>query len=322
MIPPVAPSVLTANPQFALLHKQLTTRLLNPDASTRAASTENQPAATKLRQHHVQAAQSDILRRSLYDVVADETLPSELAELVLTISTYLAEGPNMSLSDEAHNLMGHEVEVFQENLHIVAPRLSQHIQRERDSLLPLAASSNSTSKPTNLTSGSSLAPTLATRLTTLQGLHTCTIPAANATLSNTISSLLATHTAHLATQIRHLELHTHGTLSRHTHARATYLSTVAAGIEAKVQILALQAQQAMYTPAVQRALTAYAAHLRDFRESLSEREEVLGRELELYHDVGGVGLKECARRYGVVGKEIEVVKAEIARLESEVGRKE
>ena len=78
----------------------------------------------------------------------------------------------------------------------------------------------------------------------------------------------------------------------------------------------------MYTPAVQRALTTYAAHLHDFRESLREREEVLGRELELYHDVGGVGLKECARRYGVVGKEIEVVKAEIARLESEVGRKE
>jgi hypothetical protein len=300
----------------------LTTQHLNPDASTKSKSIQHEQAAKKLRQHHVQTARDDILRRSLHNVVADETLPSKLVELILTIATYLAEAPNLVLSDEAHDLMMPEVEAFQENLHILAPILSQHIKHERDSLLPLTATSTLPSKPfkaASSSSSSSLSANLATRLTVLRNLQTSTIPTATTSLSNTLSTLLSVHTTHLSAQIRHLELHTHGTQSRHTSARATYLSTVAAGLEAKVQILALQARQGIYTPAVQGALTTYSAHLRDFRSRLREREGMLTRELDLYQDVGGEGLQECARRYGVVGKEIEVVKGEVARLEREVG---
>jgi len=310
MIPPIAPSVLTANPQFALLHKQLTAQLLNRDASTKSTSIQHEPVATKLKQYHIQAAQRAILKRSLYNIVADESLPSGLIELVLTIATYLTSAPNMNLSREAHDLMAPEVESFHENLAILAPILSQHVQHERDSLLPLASTS---------TSPSLLSAALTARVTTLQTLHTTTIPTATFTLSNTLSALLSTHTTHLSTLIRHLELHTHGTLSRHTSARAAYLSTVAAGLDAKLRILALQARQAIYTPAVQRALTAYSAHLRDYRSRLRDREEMLRQELALYDDVGGEGLKECARRYGVVEREVEVVKGEIARLKGEVG---
>jgi hypothetical protein len=282
-------------------------------------SIQHEPVAKKLKRHHVKAAQSDILTRSLYNIVTDESLPSEVVELVLTIATYLTSGPSMNLSQEAHDLMTPEVESFQENLPTLMPILSRHIQHERDSLLSLASTSASPSNPTKPTSRSPLSNALTTRVTALQTLHTNIIPTATFTLSNTLSTLLSTHTTHLSTLIRHLELHTHGTLSRHTTARATYLSTVAAGLEAKLRILALQAQQAIYTPAVQRALTAYSAHLRDFRSRLRDREEMLRRELDLYEDIGGEGLKECARRYGVVGREIEVVKGEIARLEGEVG---
>jgi hypothetical protein len=292
MIPPIAPSVLTANPQFALLHKQLTAQLLNRDASTKSTSIQHEPVATKLKQYHIQAAQRAILKRSLYNVVADESLPSGLIELVLTIATYLTSAPNMNLSREAHDLMAPEVESFHENLAILAPILSQHVQHERDSLLPLASTSTSPSNATKATSPSPLSAALTARVTTLQTLHTTTIPTATFTLSNTLSALLSTHTTHLSTLIRHLELHTHGTLSRHTSARAAYLSTVAAGLDAKLRILALQARQAIYTPAVQRALTAYSAHLRDYRSRLRDREEMLRQELALYDDVGGEGLKE------------------------------
>lgn len=41
----------------------------------------------------------------------------------------------------------------------------------------------------------------------------------------------------------------------------------------------------------------------------------------MYEEEGGEGLRECARRYGVVAQEIRVVKGEIARLEGEVGRR-
>ena len=58
------------------------------------------------------------------------------------------------------------------------------------------------------------------------------------------------------------------------------------------------------------------------RQRLREREERLRSELELYEDAGGDGLRECAKRYGVVEREIEVVKGEVARLEVEHGRRQ
>lgn len=315
MIPPIDPTLLEANPQFAFLYKHVTTQLLNHDASTRSISLSHDPVAKRLRQHHVQAAKYDILRRSLYSFTVDENLPSELIELVLSMATYLSEAPTMNLSPEAHDLMVPEVEEFQDNLEAIAPLLSKHIQEQRDSLLPLAVTSSSPAKPTRSTSSPSLASNISPRLISLHTLQTQTLPTNNTALSNTLSTLLRAHTTHLAALIRHLELHTHGAQSRHTHARATYLSTVAAGLEAKVQILALQARHAVYTPTVQRALVSYSSHLRDYREKLREREEMVKRELDLYEDVGGDGLKECVRRYGTVAKEIEVVKGEIARLE-------
>jgi diphthamide biosynthesis protein 3 len=317
MLPPVDPTLLETNPQFAFLYKHVTTQLLNPDASTRSISLSHDPVAKRLRQHHVQAAKYDILRRSLYSFTVDESLQSELVRLVLNIATYLSEAPAMNLRPEAHDLMVSEVEEFQDNLGTIAPLLSKHIQEQRDSLLPLTVTSTLPAKPTRSTPSPSLASNLSTRLTSLHTLQTQALPINNTALSNTLSSLLHAHTAYLAAVIRHLELHTHGTQSRHTHARATYLSTVAAGLEAKVQILALQARHAVYTPTVQRALVSYSSHLRDFREKLRKREEMVQRELDLYEDVGGDGLKECARRYGAIAKEIEVIKSEIARLEGE-----
>lgn len=334
MIPPTDPSILTANPQFDLLHKHLTTQLLNPDASTRSTSIRYEPTAKKLRHHHIKAAQDDILRRALHSIVTDDTLPPELIELVLAIATYLTEAPNMALSDEAHGLMAPEVEAFQQNLHTIAPILSQQIQREQDTLLPLASPSPSTSpttsslspnhaNPTSTTNSSPslLATTLTTRLAALQHLRTTKLPTTTTTLTSALSTLLATHTIHLELLIRHLELHTHGTLSRHTLARASHLSAVAAGLDAKVRLLTLQARHSVYTPAVQRALSTYAAHLADYRSRLSGREELLRRELELYEEAGEEGLRECAKRYRAVAREIGMVKGEIVRLEGEGGRK-
>src|ERR1700733_7840586 len=167
MIPPTDPTLLETNPQFAFLYKHVTTQLLNPDASTRSISTSHNPVAKRLRQHHVQAAKYDILRRSLYSLTVDESLPSEFVELVLNIATYLSEAPTMNLSPEAHALMVPEVEEFQYNLHTIAPLLSKNVQEHRDSLLPLTVASSSPTKPVKSTSSVSLASTLSTRLTSL-----------------------------------------------------------------------------------------------------------------------------------------------------------
>src|SRR5271154_2843205 len=175
MIPPIAPTLLEANPQFAFLYKHVTTQLLNPDASTRSISFSHDPVAKRLRQHHVQVAKHDILRRSLYSFTADESLPSDLVELVLNIATYLSEAPTMNLSREAHDFMVPEVEEFQDNLDTIAPLLSKHIQEQRDSFLPLTVPSSELTKPVKSTPPS-LASTLSTRLTGLHALQTQTLP--------------------------------------------------------------------------------------------------------------------------------------------------
>lgn len=325
MIPPIVPSVLAVNPQFALIQKQLTTQFLNPDASTKSASTEYEPTAKKLRQHHVQAAQHDILKQKLHSLIRDDTLPPEVLDLVIIIATYVSEAPKMTLSPEAYDLMAPEVEDFHDNLDILSPILSSHIQREVDALLPLASTPpsrlTSTSTSNLVTSSKPLATTLTGRLSRLSIVRTSTLPSSITQLTITLSNLLTTHTAHLSSLIRHLELHTHGTHSRHINARATYLSSVAAGLDAKLRSLDLQRQHALYTPAVQRALSAYAGHLHDVRSGLRKREQLVKRELALYDEVGGQGLRDYAKRYAAVGREIEVVRAEIARLESEDSEK-
>lgn len=55
MFPPIEDAVLQNNPKFAALHKTLTTRILNPDGSSknvpaadREATAEVRPAARKL----------------------------------------------------------------------------------------------------------------------------------------------------------------------------------------------------------------------------------------------------------------------------------
>ena len=324
MIPPLAPPILAANPQFAVVHQRLTTELLNADASTKAASIPYEACAKELRQHHIRAAQDDILKRALHSILTDQALPPALFELVVNIATYLTEAPNLALSDDAHDLMAPEVEAFRQSLHkTIAPILSKRLQDERDALLPLV--SRPPSRPATATTTaptpSLFTTTLTTRLAALRHLRTTTLPAKTTALTTTLSTLLAMHAAHLELHIRHLELHTHGTLSRHTLARASHLSAVAAGLDAKLRLAVLQARHALYTPAVQRALGAYAAHLADYRSRLSGREELLRRELDLYEEEDGAeGLRECAKRYAVVTREIGAVKDEIARLEDQRGR--
>jgi diphthamide biosynthesis protein 3 len=49
MLPPVDPTVLAVNPQFNALYTHLTTKLLNPDGSTkRAKSQENTDKDVKI----------------------------------------------------------------------------------------------------------------------------------------------------------------------------------------------------------------------------------------------------------------------------------
>lgn len=83
----------------------------------------------------------------------------------------------------------------------------------------------------------------------------------------------------------------------------------------------------LYTPETIAALARYQKHLRETRTQLEERRESAIDELKRYGDVeatraggtersngGGGSLAEIARRYGMLVREVDSVRMEIARL--------
>jgi len=79
----------------------------------------------------------------------------------------------------------------------------------------------------------------------------------------------------------------------------------------------LTARNTIYTPEVSSALTNYKEHLRDGRARLRQRQKDAERELERY-GVGREGkekvMKEIARVYGEMVRQIKEVKRDIGRL--------
>lgn len=91
------------------------------------------------------------------------------------------------------------------------------------------------------------------------------------------------------------------------------------------RVTKLEIAATLYTPQTLSALGRYQQHLRETRVQLDERSEIAIEELRRYGDVEGAAsepgsidrsstLAEIARRYGVLAKEVEGVKMEIARL--------
>lgn len=92
------------------------------------------------------------------------------------------------------------------------------------------------------------------------------------------------------------------------------------------RVTKLEIAARLYTPETIAALSRYQQHLRETRGSLEERREAAVQELKSYGDVevesgetdrngpeGGT-LAEIARRYGILVREVETVRMEIARL--------
>ena len=78
----------------------------------------------------------------------------------------------------------------------------------------------------------------------------------------------------------------------------------------------LETLQSMYGPEVKRAIEAYGNHLVQSRAQLRSRERSAKESLDQYDDVGR-SMGQIAERYVGLVQEIEDVKEQIRRLESE-----
>lgn len=318
MMNPANPRLLASNDAFAQLHDHLLTSLLTPNGQTTslAKSVSRQETLETARRYCVQRAKINILRNTLKAVACDgsNSLNSALKERCLLVAAVLVKD---HLRGEEKRLFGPDLEQFRSDLQFkdgvgVAQLLSQDLEERHDILYQMAAASRNASssiKPV------SLAAVLKESLSGLEELRNQTIPSLHANLAGSISRLLGLYREWIELQIQQLERHTHGIQIRFTKAQTEYLSAVSAGMAAKSRLLLLQTRQEIYGPEAQEALENYAGHLSIIEERLRERRQQLEDETRLFEEQGDRRMRECGRRYIAVAKDIEDVKAEIARLE-------
>lgn len=377
MLPPPPTAVLDANPHCANLYKHLTEHILCHDGSTKIKSAEYDATQQHLRQARREAAREAILLQALEEValqtdvvktptqriattgVDDESneaseggngifkLPPELQELVLNVVTYLsatldpATSPN--LPPDTDELMSDELEVFQQSLPQISAALNHYLVSTHATLEttantlfspPASSSERSRSQP-------SLDDLIQTQTTSSTTRQQTTLPSTLAITLSTLLSALTSHTNVLHSQIRHLELHTHGTQSRYLTSRATYLAAVSREIELKARITRLEREKSLLSDEtlmdrVEEEARSLAREERRLERLEGELVGVLGeyeaagaeavartgrsKEVDIGDRAGEDVFRVFGERYAEIEKEAEEVKRDIERLEGRVGR--
>ena len=230
------------------------------------------------------------------------TLPDELHACIDLISALLS-GQLPDPSDR--EILSGDVTIFLDNIDIIASAISTQVESITQHLCTIAAP---------------LSPPHSAALSTtaehLVNAATIDLPrdlaTAHTELTNILTSWLALHKQILETSIRILEQTQHGSLARHTKARAELLHS-------RATLLGLQAK--CYTfghppPA------EFVAALKEFRKSqgtgeraLRDREALARQGLRLYDQAGEKGIKELAKRKSVLENETRRIEQEITSLE-------
>lgn len=85
------------------------------------------------------------------------------------------------------------------------------------------------------------------------------------------------------------------------------------------RVTTLDLLQSIYTPDVLKAIQAYGAHLESVRAHWTARANAAGQTLAEYEAAGSRDMREIVRKYTELREEVEALKAQIQRLEGEVG---
>ncbi|KAL2112587.1 hypothetical protein VUR80DRAFT_7200 [Thermomyces stellatus] len=317
MFPPVEPSVLENNPDFASLHRALTNSILNPDGTTREdpRSKEREAVRDELRAHRLKTAKRHLLASSISRAPPKEGLPDPLLDLLFLLPPLLA-GP---IPDSALLLSSPPFLSLPELLPELAHLVSQSL---RTSALALARIANPTTNPSYLhRSIPNLPQSLSKLVDTTQTLSQKTIPSSRLAATSSLVPLLNAHVKALSRLIHALE----GKLAspqRDLLLRAQMLPLAAeeSSLRAKLNLDGLEKE--VYSPEVRGALGNYRRHLRDATARLEAKIRELAIALEAYGiDVGKGGdegrakmYREMARVYGDMKKQVKEVEGDLERL--------
>lgn len=229
-------------------------------------------------------------------------LPDELHACIDLVSALLS-GQITDPSDR--EILSGDMSIFLDNIDIIASAISSQLETLITHLCTISA-------PLSPPAPESL-PTVAENL---MNSATIELPQRLATahteLTNTLTTLLTLHKQVLETSIGILEQIQHGSLARHTKARAELLHS-------RATLLGLQARCWTFghpPPA------EFVSALKEFRRSqgsgeraLRDREQLARQSLKLYEQAGEKGIRELARRKKVLESEMGRMEGEIESLE-------
>ncbi|KAF2470626.1 uncharacterized protein BDR25DRAFT_286727 [Lindgomyces ingoldianus] len=313
MIPPVDPATLSRNPNFENLYKDLRTRKLNPDGSTR--DTKKQRLHDDIRRNLTTARttlfQSQLLISTLSDLPSkSSSISPELHEVIELVTAQLS---NQIPASDREVLSG-DISFFLTNISVIATAVSQQLATVVSHLCKIA-------DPLRPPSPSGL-PAKA------QGIvqsATQELPAelgsSRVELANIAFQVLDMHRQILETSIQILEQTMHGSLARSAKARAELLHSRASMLGLQARHVTLSLIKVIHTlthPAPPEFLTAlrnFKNHQKVSEKELQDREGLAKKALELYEKAGEKGMRDAARRAEYLRAEIERTKAEIEKLE-------
>ena len=328
---PADPLLLSANPGFEKLHAKLSRDVLDSDASTRARNIDAVVSRERLQCQRTEFVQDKILTAALFDVAHVNILPSELRELTHVIARYITDAARLGLGEKEDELLSDDVAEFRGNLTQIAKVVDKNLQDKHELLVEIASASHDAalsakipvlgSQPSSrahLSNSKDLASHLSALTTHVINLRAQSLPASVTQAVDTLIILLSSQANHLNQLIRYLEQRKHGADARYLTTKATFLATVAQGLQAKTKVSYLEQQRDMYSPEVVARLEGKMKELEKEEGECEERIGVLRSVLEEYEQADGNGgevLRVLGGRYREIEEEIERIKENCEKLE-------
>ncbi|KAG9998594.1 hypothetical protein KCU78_g16352, partial [Aureobasidium melanogenum] len=307
MFPQPDAETLARNPQFALLWKDLTTNKMTRDGVSKTVALDKETVKTreKLKTKQIELAKKEVLKDAVRAVAFGEGeggLTGELRETAQIVSAQL----DGKLDPQDKDIVQVEVEEFMANIETVRAAVETHMEQNVMLLCQILDPTQQQADPSTL-------PAQVQALQTDVDEAKWQLGVKRIELASTLTQLLKTNAQLLQTAIRILEQVMHGSVGRHTRARAEHLAIVAQGLEKRLLVarktVAGQVYDGRAEEQLMRKKEELDARSAGLRRRLRDREQWLER-LE-----GVSGLREAV-------EEITRMRSEVSRVKEEVGRLE
>ncbi|KAK5453543.1 hypothetical protein LTS15_006728 [Exophiala xenobiotica] len=258
------------------------------------------------------------------------TIADVVGKKLVEVESGLAELAGIALDglDEKQGQDDQDDQRVDDNICYAEGGNTRALERERDNM-NRATPTPADQPPSN---DSPLFSSLTAQVDHLDTLRQKTLPIRLTTLSGTLTTLLGLQRDFLSRRLRTLEATKHGVLSRHAQARMDFFATVARAMDLKTRALLLEERAKVemseheHAEARTQLVGDKMAELDGQEERLDRRVEELRAVLDEYGRAGedaGYGrddgvdvMTRLGRKYGAVEREMEGVRADIARLEA------